>query len=120
MKEAMKLGILITIFATTLYAVLWAIINYFFIPDFADRFADHTIEYNRYLGKSPETMRKKIIEMNEYRVNYNGYSKLSVLNDEKKKIIRMNFNVVGQLISTFFIVSIGPAIIAYLAYKKAL
>ena len=56
----------------------------------------------------------------EYRVNYNGYSKLSVLNDEKKKIIRMNFNVVGQLISTFFIVSIGPAIIAYLAYKKAL
>jgi hypothetical protein len=32
----------------------------------------------------------------------------------------MNFNVVGQLISTFFIVSIGPAIIAYLAYKKAL
>jgi hypothetical protein len=70
MKEAMKLGILITIFATTLYAVLWAIINYFFIPDFADRFADHTIEYNRYLGKSPETMRKKIIEMNEYRVNY--------------------------------------------------
>ncbi|NDC29722.1 MAG: DUF4199 domain-containing protein [Bacteroidetes bacterium] len=70
MKEAMKLGILITFFATTLYAVLWAIINYYFIPDFADRFADHLIEYNRYLGKSPETMRKKIIEMDEYRVNY--------------------------------------------------
>jgi hypothetical protein len=32
----------------------------------------------------------------------------------------MNLNVIGQLISTFLIVSIGPAIIAYLAYKKAL
>jgi superfamily I DNA/RNA helicase len=82
MKEAMKLGILITIFATTLYAVLWAIINYFFIPDFADRFADHTIEYNRYLGKSPETMRKKIIEMNEYRVNYK--KPIVIINDNDK------------------------------------
>lgn len=32
----------------------------------------------------------------------------------------MNFNVLSQLVSIFFIVSIGPAIIAYLAYKKAL
>ena len=32
----------------------------------------------------------------------------------------MSTNVIGQLFSTFLIVSIGPAIIAYLAYKKAL
>ena len=32
----------------------------------------------------------------------------------------MNLNVIGQLISTFVIISIGPAVIAYLAYKKAL
>nr|YP_009545376.1 photosystem I assembly protein Ycf12 [Mallomonas splendens]AYO28530.1 photosystem I assembly protein Ycf12 [Mallomonas splendens] len=32
----------------------------------------------------------------------------------------MNLNVIGQLISTFLILSIGPAVIAYLAYKKAL
>lgn len=32
----------------------------------------------------------------------------------------MNSNVIGQLFSTFLIVSIGPAVIAYLAYKKAL
>nr|YP_009545225.1 photosystem I assembly protein Ycf12 [Synura uvella]AYO28379.1 photosystem I assembly protein Ycf12 [Synura uvella] len=32
----------------------------------------------------------------------------------------MNLNVIGQLISTFLIISIGPAVIAYLAYKKAL
>ena len=32
----------------------------------------------------------------------------------------MNSNVIGQLLSTFIIVSIGPAVIAYLAWKKAL
>ena len=70
MREAMKLGILITIFATTLYAVLWAIITHFFIPDFADQFADQLIEYNKAIGKSPETIERKIREMDEYRVSY--------------------------------------------------
>jgi hypothetical protein len=32
----------------------------------------------------------------------------------------MNFNAIAQLISIFVIVSLGPAVIAYLAYKKAL
>jgi hypothetical protein len=32
----------------------------------------------------------------------------------------MSSNVVTQLFTTFVIVSIGPAVIAYLAYKKAL
>ena len=32
----------------------------------------------------------------------------------------MNFNVISQLITVFVIVSLGPAVIAYLAYKKAL
>ena len=32
----------------------------------------------------------------------------------------MSSNVAGQLFSTFLIVSLGPAVIAYLAYKKAL
>jgi hypothetical protein len=32
----------------------------------------------------------------------------------------MNVNVIAQLLSVFFVVSAGPAVIAYLAYKKAL
>jgi hypothetical protein len=32
----------------------------------------------------------------------------------------MNLNVISQLLTTFVIVSMGPAVIAYLAYKKAL
>jgi len=37
-----------------------------------------------------------------------------------KELILMNFTALSQLFTTFIIVSIGPAIIAYLAYKKAL
>ena len=32
----------------------------------------------------------------------------------------MNFTALTQLLTTFIIVSIGPAVIAYLSYKKAL
>ena len=32
----------------------------------------------------------------------------------------MNGNVISQLLTAFVIVSIGPAVVAYLAYKKAL
>jgi len=35
-------------------------------------------------------------------------------------IFFMNVNVISQLFTTFVIVSMGPAVIAYLAYKKAL
>lgn len=31
----------------------------------------------------------------------------------------MNFNVISQLATIVIIVSIGPAVVAYLAYKKA-
>jgi hypothetical protein len=38
----------------------------------------------------------------------------------KKKKIQMNLTVITQLLTTFIIVSIGPAFIAYFSYKKAL
>jgi hypothetical protein len=47
---------------------------------------------------------------------------MSVLNDERidEYTLYMNVNVISQLLTTFVIVSMGPAVIAYLAYKKAL
>jgi len=39
---------------------------------------------------------------------------------KEKFIYLMNFNVISQLITVFVIVSVGPAVIAYLAFKKAL
>jgi hypothetical protein len=32
----------------------------------------------------------------------------------------MNLNIIGQLLTIFIIISVGPAVVAYLAYKKAL
>lgn len=39
---------------------------------------------------------------------------------QKKKSFEMNFNVISQLLTIFMIVAIGPAVVAFLAYKKAL
>ena len=51
-----------------------------------------------------------------------NYKKLECIKWWKKKNLfsLMNFNVISQLITVFLIVSAGPAVIAYLAYKKAL
>jgi hypothetical protein len=38
----------------------------------------------------------------------------------KKLILKMSLNVVSQLLAIFLILSLGPAVIAYLSYKKAL
>ncbi len=70
MKQALQVGIMIVVLSTTIYAIFWSIIIAYFIPNFADIFANECIEYNKILGKSSETMAKKTIEMNEYRVNY--------------------------------------------------
>lgn len=39
---------------------------------------------------------------------------------KKKEKEKMDLNVISQLLTIFVIVSMGPAVIAYLAYKKAL
>jgi hypothetical protein len=39
---------------------------------------------------------------------------------KKKDKEKMDLNVISQLLTIFVIVSMGPAVIAYLAYKKAL
>jgi hypothetical protein len=36
------------------------------------------------------------------------------------KVTTMNLNAISQLLTVFIIVSMGPAVVAYLAYKKAL
>jgi hypothetical protein len=36
------------------------------------------------------------------------------------KFTAMNLNTISQLLTVFIIVSMGPAVVAYLAYKKAL
>ena len=50
------------------------------------------------------------------------FCKMSVLKDEWKPFKEnfMNSNVLSQLLTVFTIVTMGPAVVAYLAYKKAL
>jgi hypothetical protein len=38
----------------------------------------------------------------------------------RKSLKNMNYNVISQLLTTFIIVSLGPAVVVYLSTKKAL
>jgi len=38
----------------------------------------------------------------------------------QKSLKNMNYNVISQLLTTFIIVSLGPAVVVYLSTKKAL
>ncbi len=38
----------------------------------------------------------------------------------EEKLLRMNLNVISQLLTVFIIVSLGPAVVVYLSTKKAL
>jgi hypothetical protein len=40
--------------------------------------------------------------------------------NKEENCIKMNLNVISQLLTVFMVVSAGPAVIAYLAFKKAL
>lgn len=85
-----------------------------------------------YLGIEPRTYRLKaeystielvtLSSISLFIIQYNikNENNLYFLIFKKNKKLIMNLNALSQLISVFLIVSLGPACIAYLAYKKAL
>ena len=48
--RAFKVGILITLISCAFYVITWEIVYFNFIPDFADRYAAHTIQKMRAKG----------------------------------------------------------------------
>ncbi len=85
-----------------------------------------------HLGLEPRTYRLKaeystielvtLSSISLFIIQYNikNENNLYFLIFKKNKKLIMNLNALSQLISVFLIVSLGPACIAYLAYKKAL
>lgn len=68
--KAFKLGILTTLFASTIYVVTWLIAYYLFIPDFMDKYTAHVINDAKASGLSAAALQQKIIEMDNFKVMY--------------------------------------------------
>ena len=64
--RAFSVGILITIISCVFYVASWEVVYFKMMPDFADKYAAHTIETMRHKGASDAAIaktRKELIEM---------------------------------------------------------
>lgn len=68
--EAFKIGLFITLIASTFYVATWLIEYYFFMPDFMDKLIRSTIENLKAQGLSPIEIAAKSKEMEMYREWY--------------------------------------------------
>jgi hypothetical protein len=68
--KAFKIGMMIVLIATTLYVLAWLIDYYYFIPDFAEKYAAHTIERLKASGVSQVEIAKQTKEMADFATMY--------------------------------------------------
>jgi hypothetical protein len=68
--KAFKVGIFISLIASTLYVITWMIMFHFFIPDFMDRYAVYMLKQAEKSGASAAEIAAKTAEMNTYKEMY--------------------------------------------------
>jgi hypothetical protein len=60
--KALKIGLLITLVASTIYVVVWMIDYYYFIPDFYEKYSAHIIRDMQKAGASAAAIQKQIAQ----------------------------------------------------------
>ncbi|HEY3026810.1 MAG TPA: DUF4199 domain-containing protein [Pyrinomonadaceae bacterium] len=68
--RAFAVGILITLISCVCYVVTWEIIYYKFMPDFAEKYANHMVERLRASGASQQVVEAKLQQMKAFKVMY--------------------------------------------------
>lgn len=68
--RAFKVGILITLVTCAVYVVAWEIVYYNFIPDFADRYAELSIQRMRDKGETAAAIAKATQDMARFKELY--------------------------------------------------
>jgi Protein of unknown function (DUF4199) len=68
--KAFKIGLFITLIASTMYVFVWLIDYYFFIPDFGEKYAAHMLEKLKASGASELEMAKQTKEMASFSEMY--------------------------------------------------
>ncbi|MGZ3810464.1 MAG: DUF4199 domain-containing protein [Mucilaginibacter sp.] len=58
--KALKIGLLITLIASTIYVIVWQIDYYFFIPDFYEKYSAHIIHKMQADGATQAAIQKQI------------------------------------------------------------
>jgi hypothetical protein len=68
--KALKIGVLISLIASTMYVVVWLVEYYVFMPDFADRYAQCVIKNAIADGESAEVINQKKAQVETIKTAY--------------------------------------------------
>lgn len=68
--KAFKVGLFISLIASTMYVITWLIEFNFFIPDFMETYTSHVIDHAKTSGVSGPELDKKVAEMASYKEMY--------------------------------------------------
>ncbi len=68
--KALKIGLLVTLVASTIYVIAWMISYYFFTPDFFEKYINTMKLQMQAEGKSAEAISKAVAEAVKYREIY--------------------------------------------------
>lgn len=68
--KAFKVGILISLIASTMYVVGWLLDYYLFVPDFMDKYTEHVLINAEREGATAAELTAKANEMAEYKEMY--------------------------------------------------
>ena len=68
--KAFRIGLYITLIASTMYVISWLIDYYYFIPDFADKYAAHAIEKLKADGASQAEIIRQSAAMDSFKTMY--------------------------------------------------
>lgn len=64
--KAFRVGLYITLIASTIYVIVWLIDYYVFIPDFGEKYAAHVLETLKTSGASETVIAQKTAEMAKF------------------------------------------------------
>lgn len=68
--KAFKIGLFISLIASSMYVLAWTIEYYFFIPDFMDQYAAHIINKAKADGATAEEILKQTTDMAKFKEMY--------------------------------------------------
>ena len=68
--KAFKVGLFITLVASTMYVLVWLIDYYLFIPDFMDKYSAHVLRQSQADGASRQELQEKAAEMANFKEMY--------------------------------------------------
>jgi hypothetical protein len=108
--KAFRIGLYISLVASTMYVVVWLIDYYLFIPDFMDKYTAHVLRQSQADGATQQELQKKAADMAQFKELYK--SPIMVVLFTYLEILPLG--VVIALISAAILKrkSKGPAVVA--------